>query len=57
MPKVIKKRPAKRKTIQEPEVKNFARKTLDEIRMRQRQFIIGGSVVVGAILLIIIIFV
>jgi tetratricopeptide (TPR) repeat protein len=57
MPKVIKKRPAKKKTIQEPEVRNFAMKTLDEIKMRQKQFIIGGSVVVGAILLIIIIFV
>ena len=55
MPKVIKKRPAKKKTIQEPEVKNFARKTLDEIKTRQRQVIIGGSVVVGVILLIIIV--
>ena len=55
MPKVIKKRPAKKKTVQEPEVRNFAMKTLEEMKMRQRQFIIGGSAVAGVILLFIII--
>jgi tetratricopeptide (TPR) repeat protein len=49
MPKIIKKKVADKKTVQEKEVKGFALDALDVVKERQKQFVIVG-VVVTAIL-------
>ena len=51
MPKVIKKRPAKKKPVQENEVKSAALEALDKIKERQKQVIIGVSIVVAIVVL------
>jgi tetratricopeptide (TPR) repeat protein len=51
MPKVIKKRPAKKKPIQENEVKSAALEALDKIKERQKQVIIGVAVIVAIVVL------
>jgi tetratricopeptide (TPR) repeat protein len=51
MPKVIKKRPAKKKPVQENEVKSAALEALDKIKERQKQVIIGVSIVIAIIVL------
>lgn len=49
MPKVIKKRIAKKKPGQENEVKSAAMEALDKIKERQKQVIIGVSIVVALV--------
>lgn len=51
MPKVIKKRPAKRKPVQESEVRSVALKAFDAIKERQKQIIIGISVILGIVII------
>ncbi len=51
MPKVIKKRPAKKKPVQENEVKSAAIEALDKIKEKQKQVIIGVSIVVAVLVL------
>jgi tetratricopeptide (TPR) repeat protein len=51
MPKVIKKRPAKKKSVQENEVKSAAMEALDKIKERQKQVIIGVAIVVAVLVL------
>jgi tetratricopeptide (TPR) repeat protein len=51
MPKVIKKRPAKKKSSEENEVKSAARQALEKIRDRQRHVIIGVSVLAAIVAL------
>ncbi len=51
MPKVIKKRPAKKKPVKENEVKSAALGALDKIKERQKQVIIGVSIVLVIVFL------
>ena len=51
MPKVIKKRPVKKKPAQENEVKSAALEALDKIKVRQKQVIIGVSIVLAIVVL------
>ncbi|RJR19621.1 MAG: hypothetical protein C4581_04580 [Nitrospiraceae bacterium] len=51
MPKIIKKRPAKKKPVQENEVKSAALEALDKIKERQRQVITGVAIVAAIIVL------
>jgi len=53
MPKVIKKRTPRKKPVQESEVKGAALQALDAIKKRQKQLIIGVSVIVAIIILFI----
>lgn len=54
MPKVIKKRPGKKKSLQENEVKSAALQALDVLKERQRHIMIAVSVVAAVIILYII---
>ncbi|HDH04354.1 MAG TPA: tetratricopeptide repeat protein [Nitrospirae bacterium] len=54
MPKIIKKRPARKKAVQENEVKSAALHALDKIKQRQRQVVTGVSVVAALIILYVI---
>lgn len=49
MPKIIKKRPAKKKPVQENEVKSAALEALDKIKGRQKQVITGAAIVITVI--------
>jgi len=51
MPKVIKKKPARKKSVEESEVKSAALQALDKIKERQRHFIIGVSVIAAVVAL------
>ncbi|MBI5665420.1 MAG: tetratricopeptide repeat protein [Nitrospirae bacterium] len=51
MPKVIKKRPAKKKPVQENEVKSAALEALDKIKERRKQVIMWVSIVLGVVVL------
>jgi tetratricopeptide (TPR) repeat protein len=51
MPKIIKKRPARKKPVQEDEVKSAALQALDKIKERQRQVITGLSAVAVMVVL------
>jgi tetratricopeptide (TPR) repeat protein len=51
MPKAIKKKPVKKRTVQDEEVKSAALQALEKMKERQRQLIIGVSVVVAIIIL------
>ncbi|MEW6601127.1 MAG: hypothetical protein AB1499_09165, partial [Nitrospirota bacterium] len=51
MPKVIKKRPAKKKPVQENEVKSAALDALEKIKHRQKQVITGVAIVAAVIIL------
>jgi len=53
MPKVIKKRPAKKKPVQENEVKSAALEALDKIKGRQKQVITGAAIVIAIIVLLV----
>jgi tetratricopeptide (TPR) repeat protein len=52
MPKVIKKRPAKKKSSDENEVKSAALQAIEKIRERQRHVIIGVSVIAAVVVLL-----
>ena len=54
MPKTIKKRPAKKKPIQQDEVKSAALMALDKLKARQKYVIIGVSAAAAIILLLVI---
>jgi tetratricopeptide (TPR) repeat protein len=54
MPKVIKKRPARKKPVQEEEVKSAAMQAVEAIKQRQRQVTIGAAVVAAIVLIFII---
>ena len=54
MPKIIKKRPAKKHPIQENEVKSAALQALDKLRQRQRQTFIVVSIIAAVIILYIV---
>lgn len=51
MPKVIKKRPAKKKPVQENEVKSAALQALEKIKKEKKQVITGVSIVIAIIVL------
>lgn len=51
MPKIIKKRPARKKPVQENEVKSAALQALDKIKERQKQVIVAASVVIAIVIL------
>jgi len=51
MPKAIKKRPAKKKPVQENEVKSAALEALDKIKERQKQVITGVAIAVAIIII------
>lgn len=53
MPKVIKKRTPRKKPVQESEVKGAALQAFDAIKKRQKQLIIGVSVITAIIILFI----
>lgn len=53
MPKVIKKRTARKKPVQESEVKGAALHAFEAIKRRQKQLIIGVSVIIAIIILFI----
>ena len=53
MPKVIKKRPAKKKPVQVNEVRSAALQALDKIKARQKLVIVGGSAVIVMLVLFI----
>ncbi|HDH53557.1 MAG TPA: tetratricopeptide repeat protein [Nitrospirae bacterium] len=54
MPKIIKKRSARKKAVQENEVKSAALQALDKIKQRQKQVVTGVSVVAALIILYVI---
>jgi len=54
MPKVIKKRPPKKKPIQEEEVKSVAQQAIEKLRQRQRQAMRIG-IAVGVIVLVLLV--
>lgn len=51
MPKIIKRKPARKKPVQENEVKSAALEALDKIKERQKQVIITASVVIAIVIL------
>lgn len=51
MPKVIKKKPAKKKPIEESEVKSAALQALEKIKERQKHVIIGVAVIAAVVAL------
>jgi tetratricopeptide (TPR) repeat protein len=54
MPKVIKKRPAKKKPVQEDEVKSAAMQAVEALKQRQRQVLIGVAAVAVIVLVFLI---
>lgn len=56
MPKVIKKKPVKKKSASEEEVKSAARDALEKIRARQKQVLIGAAGIAAVALIIVVAF-
>ncbi len=54
MPKIIKKRPVKKKPVQEDEVKSVALQAIEKVKERQKQVITGISITIILVVLIVI---